>query len=190
MSLEELQAGRCVAHVDLDGVHPWACIKCLREHILSCLLTAPWCAAAFYVQVEVKQFPSLKGKPVAVVQVRAQSWAHAARASKAGAHALPAALLTLSFTAMNPAAVQPQRRPEHGAAGGRPRVQQQQRQPDRGLLRGARPGGQARHARRRGAQGLPGGAAGPGMSLACMQCALHQLLHGPCLLVLVQLARR
>ncbi|KAK9915303.1 hypothetical protein WJX75_007291 [Coccomyxa subellipsoidea] len=41
MSLEEAQAGRCIAHVDLD---------------------------AFYVQVELKQHPSLVGKPVGVVQ--------------------------------------------------------------------------------------------------------------------------
>ncbi|CAL8468278.1 g7818 [Coccomyxa elongata] len=41
MSLEDLQAGRCIAHVDLD---------------------------AFYVQVELKQHPSLIGKPTAVVQ--------------------------------------------------------------------------------------------------------------------------
>ncbi|BDA43773.1 DNA polymerase eta [Coccomyxa sp. Obi] len=41
MNLEDLQAGRCIAHVDLD---------------------------AFYVQVELKQHPSLIGKPTAVVQ--------------------------------------------------------------------------------------------------------------------------
>ena len=90
MSDPASQAGRCIAHVDLD---------------------------AFYCQVEVKRFPQLKGKPSAVTQVRLTSQNHAcavlhalpSSASVKLDNSLP--MLRPTFTA-----VQPIRRPEHPAA--------------------------------------------------------------------------